>query len=96
MSYKLTVKPDDKVNVWLVFMDGRPITGFNKDHEVLLTLAAGEHRLTYEINGPGASIEVDIAEKPKIIVPINTTWPVTDKVPANETGTTNAIYFETV
>ncbi len=94
MSYKLTVKPSEEVNLWLIFIDGRPVEGFNRDGEKLLTLAAGEHRLTYQINGPGASIELDIAEKPRIVVPPNKTWPVTDEVPAGETGTSNRIYFE--
>jgi hypothetical protein len=94
MSHKLTVKANDKVNAWFVFMDGRPVEGFNKEGEKLLTLAPGRHRLTYQVSGTGGSLTMDIAEKPPIVTPPGTTWPVTAKVPAGQTGTSDRIAFE--
>lgn len=94
MSYKLTVTPSEDVNLWLIFVDGRPVEGFNRDGEKLLTLSVGEHRLSYLINGPGGAITLDLDGRPDIIVPPGKTWPVTDEVPDGETGTSNRIYFE--
>ena len=95
MSYKLTVKPSDELNTWLIFIDGFPVGGFNNKGQVSLPLGDGEHRLSYKINGPGGSIEMDIAEKPTIVEPPDETWPVTRAVPDGQTGATSAIYFRT-
>ena len=95
MAYKLTAKPNDKVDLWWVFMDGRLVTTFNRDGEALLTLGSGDHRLTYEIHGPGGTLKLDIAEEPPIFMPPNATGPVTGAVPANETGFVDAVYFRT-
>jgi len=95
MSYKLKVKPSDEINTWLIFVDSQPVSGFNANGDALLALADGRHRLSYKINGPGGSIELDIAEKPTIILPEGATWPITRKVPDGQTGATDAIYFRT-
>lgn len=93
MAHLLTVKPDDKVDIWLVFIDGRPVEGFNRDCEKLVTLAPGVHRLSYLFNGPGSSIEINLAGDFPIIPPPQRTWPIKDKVPDDQTGTTDNVRF---
>lgn len=93
MSYKLTVKPSEELNTWLVFLDGHPVNNFNNNHEAQLTLPAGVRRLSYKINGPGGSIEFDLEGRPPFVEPPDATWPLKRKVPDGQTGATSAFYF---
>jgi len=93
MPYKLKVKPSEEINTWLVFVDGHPVNNFNNQREAKLTLANGEHRLSYKINGPGGSIEFDLEGHPPIVEPPDEEWPVKREVPDGQTGATSAFYF---
>lgn len=94
MAYTLKVKPGDDVIVWAVHIDGRPVVDFNRDLEAYLKLGAGEHRLTYEVRGPGSALEVDILEKPNIVQPAKAEWPFKVEVPNDRPVVYDALYFE--
>jgi hypothetical protein len=93
MACTLEVTPSEELNTWLVFLDGLPVTNFNRKFTAPLRAGRGRHRLSYKINGPRGSIKLNIAEEPEILMPEGATWPVTGEVPDGETGYTDAIYF---
>lgn len=95
MSYKLTVKPDPKVMLWAIHIDARPVVGFNRDGETLVTLANGVHRLVYDVRGPGGTFTIDIAEQPRIVQPAGARWPFKVEVPDDRSFELDALYFET-
>lgn len=96
MMYTLTAKPNDDLEIWFVFVDGRPVTDWNRDNMSAIRLAVGNHRLTYQLHGKGGELEIDLAPTTSITTPPNSTWPYTAKVPKNRSGVQDAIYFDVV
>jgi hypothetical protein len=93
MALTLKVKPDDKVIVWAIHVDGRPVVDFNRDLEAFINVGLGEHRLTYEVRGAGSTLAIDIAERPRIVQP-QAEWPFEVEVPDNRPVNYDALYFE--
>lgn len=94
MLFTLTVKPNDKLEVWFIFVDGRPVTEWNRDLQTPLRLDAGKHRLTYQLHGKGGELEISLEPNAALTTPVEATWPYNATVPKNRAGTQNAIYFD--
>jgi hypothetical protein len=90
MSHKLEVEQDDATQSCMIFIDRRPV--IDPD---LGTLRHGEHSLTYDVRGAGATVKISIAGDPttNVIIPAGATWPFKVTVPDDRTGEADRIYF---
>ena len=84
MAHLLRVRPDAATMTWAIFVDHRPVTKFNRDFEILLSLTPGEHRLVVHANGRGATVKVSI-DNAELLSP-DTDWPLVLKVPSTSSG----------
>lgn len=94
MLYTLSVKPNDELTLWFLFLDGRPIVDWNRDLETGVRLETGKHRLTYQLHGEGGELEFSLEPTAQITTPIGASFPYTAKIPQNRTADQDAIYFE--
>lgn len=93
MLFTLSVKPNDDVSLWFIFVDGRPVSDWNRDLQTSLRLEGGNHRLVYEVHGDGGELEINLEPNPRLTTPIGEAWPYTAKV-SGRPRVTDAIYFE--
>ena len=85
MAHTLKVDPDDDVLGWLIFVDKRLVTGFNRDLEASLILKPGTHRLVVDARGSGGTVKVSIDGGAELWDPKGG-WPLTVAVSKTETG----------
>lgn len=93
MLFTLSIKPSDDVSLWFVFVDGRPVSDWNRDFQTSLRLEAGDHRLVYQIEGADGELEINLEPNAPITTPLGESWPYSAKVPAQRPRVTDAIYF---